>query len=69
MLRTASIADLDALVDLENRYWEEMRHHIKETIGYQGLVFGTIISNSPPNVQAQLDVVDSHAYWQHPVFP
>ncbi|MEZ5275140.1 MAG: carbohydrate binding domain-containing protein [Opitutaceae bacterium] len=57
------------LVDLENRYWEEMRHHIKETIGYQGLVFGTIISNSPPNVQARLDVVDSHAYWQHPEFP
>ena len=46
-----------------------MVDHLRNTLGYQGLIFGTIISNSPPNVQATMDVVDSHAYWKHPVFP
>ncbi|MBE2212400.1 MAG: carbohydrate binding domain-containing protein [Opitutaceae bacterium] len=57
------------LLELERTYWAAMREHIKTTCGYGGLVFGTIISNSPPNEQARLDVVDSHSYWQHPVFP
>ena len=57
------------LIDREHSYWDTMNRHLKEALGYRGLVFGTIISNSPPNVQARLDVVDSHAYWQHPLFP
>jgi hypothetical protein len=57
------------LLQLERTYWTAMRDHIKTTCGYGGLVFGTIISNSPPNEQARLDVVDSHSYWQHPQFP
>ncbi|RME71295.1 MAG: hypothetical protein D6781_04515, partial [Verrucomicrobia bacterium] len=57
------------LRDREIDYWTTMYRHIKDTIGYRGIVFGTIIANSPPNIQAQLDVVDSHAYWRHPMFP
>lgn len=57
------------LLHLERAYWTGMRDHIKGACGYAGLVFGTIIANSPPNEQAQLDVVDTHSYWQHPVFP
>jgi hypothetical protein len=53
----------------EQAYWTEMQRYIKEDLGYRGIVFGTIISNSPPNVQAALDAIDSHAYWQHPSFP
>lgn len=56
-------------LDLEKRYWDEMRRYIKEDLGYPGIVFATIISNSPPNAQAAMDAIDSHAYWQHPQFP
>jgi hypothetical protein len=57
------------LTDLEHRYWRGMRAYVKETLGYRGLVFGTIISNSPPNVQGDLEVVDGHSYWLHVRFP
>ncbi|BET65192.1 hypothetical protein ASA1KI_01100 [Opitutales bacterium ASA1] len=57
------------LLHLERAYWTGMRDHIRDTIGYPGLVFGTIVSNSPPNEQAELDVVDTHVYWQHPQWP
>jgi hypothetical protein len=57
------------LLHLERRYWQGMRAHVRDTLGYAGLVFGTIVSNSPPGIQAELDVVDSHGYWQHPQFP
>lgn len=53
----------------EREYWDTMYRHIKQTLGYPGLVWGTIISNSPPNTQAGLDAIDSHTYWQHPSFP
>lgn len=57
------------LLYLERRYWQGMRAHVRDTLGYTGLVFGTIVSNSPAGIQAELDVVDSHGYWQHPQFP
>ena len=57
------------LTELEGCYWTAMARHVREKCGYPGLIFGTIIANSPPNVQAQLDVIDGHAYWQHPQFP
>ncbi len=56
-------------LDLERKYWEEMRRYVKEDLGYRGIVFATIIANSPPNTQAAMDAIDSHAYWQHPQFP
>jgi hypothetical protein len=78
VLRNAgtSVATADAqrdwlrfLLELERRYWEGMAQHVRERCGYPGLIFGTVIANSPPNTQALLDVVDAHAYWQHPQFP
>ncbi|HUG12087.1 MAG TPA: carbohydrate binding domain-containing protein [Opitutaceae bacterium] len=56
------------LLDLETAYWNEMNQHLKTTLQYPGIVWGTIISNSPPNTQAGLDAIDSHSYWQHPIF-
>ncbi|MBI5083138.1 MAG: carbohydrate binding domain-containing protein [Acidobacteria bacterium] len=53
----------------ESQYWNAMYRHIKETLGFQGIVWGTIIANSAPNAQAGLDAMDSHSYWQHPQFP
>ncbi|MCL4177674.1 MAG: carbohydrate binding domain-containing protein [Verrucomicrobia bacterium] len=57
------------LRDLEHRYYELMVGHVREACGYSGLVFGTIMANSPATVQNRLDVIDAHSYWQHPVFP
>jgi hypothetical protein len=56
------------LTDLEHRYWETMSQYIKQTLGFKGIVFGTIISNSPPTVQGRLESVDGHCYWTHPRF-
>jgi hypothetical protein len=56
-------------LELEKNYWDEMYHFIKSDLGYPGIVFATIVANSPPNAQAGMDAFDSHAYWQHPTFP
>ncbi len=57
------------LRDLEYDYWGDMYHYVKDDLGYQGLVAGTTIMNSPPSAQALFDFADGHAYWQHPAFP
>ncbi len=57
------------LMDRERLYWTRMTLHLRDTCHYPGLIFGTITANSPASLQAELDVVDGHAYWQHPVFP
>lgn len=57
------------LRDLEYNYYDTMVAHVRTNCGYTGLIFGTIMANSPATVQSRLDVVDGHAYWQHPQFP
>ena len=46
-----------------------MRRFLKEELGVKVPIVGTIVATSTPNLMADLDVVDSHAYWQHPQFP
>jgi hypothetical protein len=66
---TAQVTDWVRFVfTLEKDYWTEMRRYIKEDLGYRGIVFATIIANSPPNAQSTMDAQDSHSYWQHPSF-
>lgn len=57
------------LRDTEVAYYDAMVGHIRTNCGYAGLLFGTIMANSPATVQRRLDVIDAHAYWQHPNFP
>lgn len=57
------------LLESENAYWDTMYSHIRDDTGYAGVIFGTIVANSPAGTQARLDAVDSHSYWQHPRFP
>ena len=54
------------LVDTERAYWTGMARHIKEELKARAPVSGTQLGYSPPFVQAELDVVDHHAYWCHP---
>ena len=57
------------LYALEEDYFKEMYRYAKDELGVKALVFGTIVGCSTPNMMAELDVVDTHAYWHHPSFP
>ncbi|MGQ9821205.1 MAG: carbohydrate binding domain-containing protein [Thermogutta sp.] len=59
----------DFLWDLERDYWWGMYRFLKEELKAKPLVSGTQLSYSPVHVQAGLDYIDSHSYWQHPAFP
>ncbi len=52
----------------EEAYFAGMRDHLKNTLGVEALLMGTVVGTSTPNLMASLDMVDSHAYWQHPRF-
>ena len=54
---------------LEDEYWSGMYRFVKQTLGSKAVVLGTQMGWSPAPVQAKLDAIDSHAYWQHPRFP
>jgi hypothetical protein len=57
------------LSETESNYWSAMKNFIKDSLGCKSLVFGTIVGCSTPNILSDFDVVDGHAYWQHPSFP
>ncbi|MBS1208439.1 MAG: hypothetical protein H6R19_837 [Proteobacteria bacterium] len=57
------------LWDVENGYWRSFQTFLKQELGAKPLIVGTQVSYSPAPIQAALDVVDGHAYWQHPNFP
>ena len=59
----------DFLTWLEDDYYADMTGYIRNDLGYPGIIFGTIVGTSTPNIQAEMDVIDSHYYWQHPIFP
>jgi hypothetical protein len=57
------------LSDTENQYWQAMQRFLKDDLKVRGLVAGTIVGCSTPNLMAKFDWVDTHSYWQHPHFP
>jgi hypothetical protein len=76
--RSAASADSDARVDdwyaflqaTEQRFFTRMRSYLKETLGVKGPVTGTIgFTPLSTQVQAQMDFVDAHGYFDHPHFP
>ena len=60
---------IDFLWDTEAEYWWGMYRYLKKDLDVRPLVAGTQIGYSPAHVQAALDYVDAHSYWQHPAFP
>src|SRR5690625_5804813 len=54
---------------LEQNYWSDMHDYVKNELGFNGLVTGTQLMNSPPSTQDEYPFTDAHAYWQHPTFP
>jgi len=57
------------LLQTETRYGRGMRDYLKNTLGVRALLVGTIVGCSTPNLMAEFDAIDTHAYWQHPTFP
>jgi hypothetical protein len=57
------------LLETERAYWQDMAQTIQHDMKYRGVVVGTQAGWSPLQLQAELDAVDSHAYWHHPEFP
>jgi len=57
------------LWETEDNYWQTMYRTVKNDLKVGSVVFGTIVRCSTPNLQARLDAIDTHAYWQHPQFP
>ena len=57
------------LWDVEDRYWTGMARYLKDDLKVKAPLVGTQMGWSPAPIQAKLDVIDSHAYWQHPHFP
>jgi hypothetical protein len=69
-VKERTIDELRFLAETEKAYFDDMRSFIKNDLGCQALVTGTIVFG-PLGLYAQsdMDFIDSHAYWQHPVFP
>jgi hypothetical protein len=57
------------LWDTEAGYWTGMSDYLKQDLGVKAVVVGSATGFSPPLMQAKLDAVDVHGYWQHPSFP
>src|SRR5262249_42706400 len=57
------------LWETEDAYWQAMRRCLKEELKVRGVVVGTIVGCSTPNLMARLDGVGTHASRQHPHFP
>jgi hypothetical protein len=64
---------LDVLRFMREReadYYEEMVACLHDELGVRMPVTGTAVGSTPPHLAAEtVDFLDSHNYWQHPVFP
>jgi len=54
------------LVDTERAYWTGMYRFLKDELKARPVISGTQIEYSPAHVQADLDYIDSHEYWNCP---
>jgi hypothetical protein len=54
------------LVDTERAYWHGIADFVKKDLKARAPISGTQLGYSPPQLQAELDYVDSHSYWCHP---
>ncbi len=57
------------LWETEQSHWSAMRHFLSAELGVRVPIVGTIVATSTPHLMADFDLVDTHAYWQHPHFP
>jgi hypothetical protein len=61
---------VDFLYELDGRYFDTMRDFLKKELGCKHPIKGTQVDQySSYFSQARYDFIDSHGYWEHPVFP
>ncbi|RLF17298.1 MAG: hypothetical protein DRJ66_01170 [Thermoprotei archaeon] len=60
---------IDFLWHLEAETFMEIYNFLKHEVGCKALIVATTCRFSPLNIVSKFDVVDAHAYWQHPKFP
>lgn len=60
---------MNFLWDTEEAYWLTMIDHVRNTIKSDALIMGTAAGCSTAYLQSNFDIIDSHAYWNHPYFP
>jgi hypothetical protein len=51
------------LADTERKYWQAMRHFIRQDTGSQALIVGTQQNYGTYSGLADMDIVDMHGYW------
>ncbi|HPB11850.1 MAG TPA: hypothetical protein PLT74_11355 [Kiritimatiellia bacterium] len=52
--------------ETEHAYWTGIADYVKKDLKAKAPISGTQLGYSPPQLQAELDYVDSHSYWCHP---
>ncbi|MDR3232900.1 MAG: carbohydrate binding domain-containing protein [Planctomycetaceae bacterium] len=57
------------LFEIEEKYWLGMYRFLKDEIKVRQPVSGTQVHYGSTTIQAKLDYVDVHSYWNHPHFP
>jgi len=57
------------LFDIERKYWLGMYRFLKDDLKVKQPISGTQLYYGSTTIQSELDYVDVHAYWNHPVFP
>ena len=60
---------LNFLYSVEENYWSDMLSYIREDLGSKSLIMGTAVTCSTVSLMNMFDIIDSHAYWNHPIFP
>ncbi|MCQ2572339.1 MAG: carbohydrate binding domain-containing protein [Treponema sp.] len=60
---------LNFLYDMEKEYWTDMRNYVRNTIGCPALQMGSAMGNMTTGLSMLFDIIDSHAYFNHPSFP
>jgi hypothetical protein len=69
-LPDAARADFaDFMWQTEHAYWLGMYRFLKDELRVRSPISGTQMGYGLTHVQADLDYIDAHSYWQHPRFP
>ncbi|MDR2642196.1 MAG: carbohydrate binding domain-containing protein [Planctomycetaceae bacterium] len=57
------------LSDIEEKYWLQMYTFLKDELKVHSPISGTQAGYGLRYIQAKLDYIDAHSYWNHPEFP
>lgn len=60
---------LNFIWEKEYDYWLSMKNYLNKELNCKALLMGTSMGCSTTCIQDLFDIIDSHAYWNHPLFP